>query len=89
MVIGSRFQLQSLQLDNFPPLDSNKLELVKRAKYLSLCVKSALTWDEHILNMCQDMNHFVHFLATLAEYFPGRCYLKYLSHAYNRNWSKC
>ena len=40
MIIGSKFQLQSLQLDNFSmSLDSDKLELVERAKYLGLYVK--------------------------------------------------
>ena len=40
MIIGSKFQLQFLQLDNFPiSLDSDKLELVERAKYLGLYVK--------------------------------------------------
>ena len=34
MIIGSKFQLQSLQLDNFSmSLDSDQLELVERAKY--------------------------------------------------------
>ena len=40
MIIGNKFQLQSLQLDNFSmSLDSDKLELVERAKYLGLYVK--------------------------------------------------
>ena len=40
MIIGSKFQLQSLQLDNFYiSLDSDELELVERAKYLGLYVK--------------------------------------------------
>ena len=35
MIIGSKFQLQSLQVDNFSIfLDSDELELVERAKYL-------------------------------------------------------
>ena len=40
MIIGSKFQLQALQLDNFAvSLDSDELELVERAKYLGLYVK--------------------------------------------------
>ena len=44
MIIGSnKFQLQSLQLDNFSvSLDSDKLELVERAKYLGLYVKKMI-----------------------------------------------
>ena len=47
MIIGSKFQPQSLQLDDFSiSLDSDRLELVERAKYLGLYVKNYLSWDE-------------------------------------------
>ena len=47
MIIGSKFQPQSLQLDYFSiSLDSDRLELVERAKYLGLYVKNYLSWDE-------------------------------------------
>ena len=49
MIIGSKMQLQSLNLDQFSiNLESNKIELVNRAKYLGLLVKDDLSWDEHI-----------------------------------------
>ena len=52
MIIGSKMQLQSLNLDQFSiNLESNRIELVNtsRAKYLGLLVKDDLSWDEHIL----------------------------------------
>ena len=53
MIIGSKFQLQSLQLDNFSmSLDSDKLELVERAKYLGLYVKKWFVLGQtHIENV--------------------------------------
>ena len=57
MIIGSKMQLQSLNLDQFSiNLESNKIELVNGAKYLSLLVKEDLSWDEHILQLCKNMN---------------------------------
>ena len=71
VMIGSKFQLQSLQLDNFSiSLDSDKLELVERAKYLGLYVKNDLSWDEHILKTCQNMNYFIHVVLRLRRIFP-------------------
>ena len=50
MVIGSKAQLQSLNLDQFSiNLDSNQIELVNKAKYLGLLVKDDQSWDDHIL----------------------------------------
>ena len=52
MIIGCKLQLQSLQLDHFSiPLDSDKLELVERAKYLSLYVKWFVLGQTHIENL--------------------------------------
>ena len=77
MIIGSKFQLQSLQIDNFYiSLDSDKLELVERAKYLGLYVKNDLSWDEHIFKTCQNMNYFIHVLRRLRRIFPRGLLLK-------------
>ena len=49
MVIGSKGQLQSLNLGHFSiNLDGNKIEFVNMAKYLGLLVKDDLSWDDHI-----------------------------------------
>ena len=42
-------QLESLNLYQFSiNQESNKVELVNRAKYLGLLMKDDLSWDEHI-----------------------------------------
>ena len=77
MVIGSKAQLQSLNLDQFSiNLDSNKIEFVNKAKYLGLLVKDDLSWDDHILQLCKTMNHYVHVLRRLNKIFPKQLLLK-------------
>ena len=73
MVIGSKFQLQSLQLENFSiSLDADKLELVEKVEYLGLYVK----------------NDFIHLLRRLRRILPKGLLLKvYISRTYKRNWS--
>ena len=71
MVIGSKGQLQSLNLDQFSiNLDSNQIELVNKAKYLGLLVKDDLSWYDHILQLCKSMNYYVHVLRRLNKTFP-------------------
>ena len=71
MAIGSKAQLQSLNLDQFPiNLDSNKIEFVNKAKYLGLLVKDDLSWDDRILQLCKTMNFYVHVLWRLNKIFP-------------------
>ena len=56
MVIGSKAQFHSLNLDQFSvKLDSNKIEFVNIAKYLGLLKKNDLSWDDLILH-CNMMN---------------------------------
>ena len=77
MVIGSKAQLQSLNLDQFSVnLDSNKIEFVNKAKYLGLLVKDDLSWDDHILQLCKTMNYYVHVLRRLNKIFPKQLLLK-------------
>ena len=76
VIIGCKLQLQFLQLDNFSiPLDSDKLELVERAKYSGLYVKHYSSWDGHILKTCQNMNYFIHVLRRLRRISPRRLLL--------------
>ena len=70
-------QLQSLNLDQSSiNLESNKIELVNRAKYLGLLVKDDLSWDEHILQLCKNMNYYLHVLGRLNKIFPKQLLLK-------------
>ena len=54
MVFGSKWQLKSLNLDDFIiSVDSNKLFLARQATCLGLWVKNDLSWDDHILELCR------------------------------------
>ena len=71
MVIGSKCQLKSLELDNFfISLNKDKLGLVEKAKYLGLYVKNDLSWDDRILHICKNANYYLHVLRRLRHIFP-------------------
>ena len=77
MVMGAKAQLQSLNLDQLSiNLDSNKIEFVNNAKYLGLLVKDDLSWDDHILELCKTINHYVHVLRWFNKIFPKQLLLK-------------
>ena len=77
MVIGSKAQLQSLNLDQFSiNLVSNQIELIHKAKYLGLLVKEDLSWDDHILQLCKSMNYYVHVLRRLNKIFPKQLLIR-------------
>ena len=49
MIIGSNWQLNSLNLDDFTiSVDSDKLLFAKQAKYLGLWVRNDLSWDDRL-----------------------------------------
>ena len=87
MVIGSKMQFQSLNLDQFSIiLESNKIELVNKAKYLGLLVKDDLSWDEHILQLCKNMNYNLHNLRRFNKIFPKLLLLKVYKSYIQSNW---
>ena len=72
MVIGSKWQLKSLNLDNFTiSVDSDKLLLAKQAKYLGLWVRNHLSWDDHILELCRKMYYYFHMFRRLRKILPS------------------
>ena len=88
MVIGSNMQFQSLNLDQFSiNLESNKIELVNEAKYLGLLVKDDLSWDEHILQLCKNMNYYLHNLRRFDKIFPKLLLLKVYKSYIQSNWN--
>ena len=53
MVIGSKWQLKSLNLDDFTiSVDSHKLFLARHAKYLGPWARNDLRWDDHYVEKC-------------------------------------
>ena len=76
MIIGSKFQLQSRQLDNFSmSLDSDKLELVERAKYLGLYVNNMICPGTNTYwKRVKMWTILFMFFVVFAEHFPEDCY---------------
>ena len=72
MVIGSKWQLKSLHLDDFTiSVNSDKLLLVKQAKYLGIWVRNDLSWDDHIVESCRKMYHYFHMFRHLRNILPS------------------
>ena len=58
MIIGSIWQLKSLNLDDFViNYNDTPLELVERAKYLGMFINSDISWYFHIQNLCKQMRY--------------------------------
>ena len=76
MIIGCKFQLRSLNLDNFAiSVNADKLQLVEKAKYLGLWVRNDLNWDDHILELCRKMYYYVHMFRRLRKILPSQLLL--------------
>ena len=72
MVIGSKWQLQALHLDDFTiSVASDKLFLARQAKYLGLWVRNDLSWDDHILELCRKMYYSFHMFCRLRKILPS------------------
>ena len=78
MVIGSKWQLKSLNLDDFTiSVDSDKLFLARQAKYLGLWVRNNLSWDDHILELCRKMYYYFHMFRRLRKILPSALLLNF------------
>ena len=72
MVVGSKFHLKSLNLDDFTiSVDSDKLLLATQAKYSGLWVSNDLNWDDHILELCRKMYYYFHMFRRLRKIVPS------------------
>ena len=71
-VIGSKWQLKSLNLDDFAiSVDFDKLFLGRQARYLGLWVRNDLSWDDHILECCRKPHYDFHMFRHLRKKFPS------------------
>ena len=76
MVIGSKFQLRSLNLYDFSiAVNSDQLQLVEQADYLDIWVRNDLSRDDHILELCRKMYHYVHMFRRLRKIPPSQLLL--------------
>ena len=71
MLIGSKAQLKSLNVDDFIlGYDDTPLELVENAKYLGMFINCDISWDFLIRRLCQSMYCHVSLLRRLRRIFP-------------------
>ena len=77
MIIGSTWQLKSLDLDDCViNYNDTPLELVERAKYLGMFISSDISWDFHIQNLCKQMHYLLSLLRSLRAIFPQNLLLQ-------------
>ena len=77
MIIGSIWQLNSLNLDDFViNYNNTPLELVQRAKYLGMFINSYISWDFCIQNLCKQMRYLLSLLRRLRSIFPENLLLQ-------------
>ena len=71
MLIGSKAQLKSLNVDDFIlGYDDTPLELVENAKYLGMFINCDISWDFLIRRLCQSMYCHESLLRRLRRIFP-------------------
>ena len=71
MLIGSKSQLKSLNVDNFIlSYDDTSLDLVENAKYLGMFINCDILWDFHVRRLCQSTYYHISLLRRLRRIFP-------------------
>ena len=77
MIIGSTWQLKSLNLDDFViNYNDTPLESVERAGYLGKLTNYDISWDFHIQNLCKQMHYLLSLLGRLRAIFPTNLLLE-------------
>ena len=85
MVIGSKWQLKSLNLDDFTiSVGSDKLFLARQARYWGLWVRNDLSWDNRILELCRKMYYYFHMFRRFRKILPSVYFSKYITPMYNQ-----
>ena len=77
MVIGTKSQLRSLNLDDFRlSYDQTPMELVSNAKYLGLFINSDISWDVHVNHLCKQLYFLLSMLRRMSKNFPQSLLVK-------------
>ena len=50
--------------------EGNPLDLVEKTKNLGLHLSSDLNWDTHIMELCKNLNYYLHLLRRLKRVLP-------------------
>ena len=71
MLIGSKVQLKSLDVDDFIlSYDDTPLELVENANYLGMFINCDISWEFHARRLCQITYYHISLLRRLRRIFP-------------------
>ena len=84
MVIGSKWQLKSLNLNDLTiSVDSDKLYLARQARYLGFWVRNDLSWNDHTQELCRKI--YCYFHASSFKIFSHLLYFStYIRPMYNQ-----
>ena len=71
MLIGSKAQIKSLNVDDFIlSYDETRLELVENAKYLGMFINCDISWDFHVWSLYRTAYYHISLLRRLRRIFP-------------------
>ena len=77
MLIGSKAQLKSLNVDDFIlSYDDTPLELVKNAKYLGMFINCDISWDFHVRRLCQTTYYYISLSRRMRRIFQKNLLLQ-------------
>ena len=87
MLIGSKAQLKSLNVDDFIlSYDDMPFELVENAKYLGMFINCDISWDFHVRRLCQTTYYHISLLRSYVVYFQRIVFYKCIKVAFNLVW---
>ena len=71
MILGTSARLKLASINDFNVMyQGNPLDLVEKTKYLGLHLSSDLNWDTHIMELCKNLNYYLHLLRRLKRVLP-------------------
>ena len=67
MILGTSARLKLASINDFNVMyEGNPLDLVEKTKNLGLHLSSDLNWDTHIMELCKNLNYYLHLLRRLT-----------------------
>ena len=86
MLVGSKAQLKSLNVDEFIlNYEGMPFRIVENAKYLGMFINSDSSWDFHVQRLCQNMYFHLSLSRRLRRIFPKELLQVYKSYIQPRS----
>ena len=71
MILGTSARLKIASINYFNVMyEGNPLDLVEKTEYLGLHLSTDLNWDTHIMELCKNLNCYLHLLRRLKKVLP-------------------